>query len=756
MSTTCVNYIFSSKENQQNESVEVEDMVQTNNDGEINDNEKNQNTVLNNNRNQDDHKSNNNNNIGKLEFEQSAYFLNLILMLLEKVFKILPFLVTSQYSNFDITKILDDIFPWPSIVSYSMKDLIKNNENEEIYSKLLIQTLKVLHVATLNESCNWFGIKSDCIKSITNLLVSTNYDTIKKTSFQKLILLSCLEEKIINSPAQLLFDLILIQSELFQGHGNMDVELSSEKNAWIKTIQKGFICQNDNKINSNFILLFDFLLRISFHWNIELCDKVIELDVIIPNSYSVKNKYNTNSFKSGIIPFSPLLFSSLLFLSMNFSLFIENLPKFIQTHLENVSESSSSESSQFFSKYLENAKLDLENFISQVILELLPWNTNHNSYLFTISSCTDLLMKESSFSSFFSLQFVRNITTLFEHHDYNQNQNQQSQKKKSVKNSKKVKQTSWLDELINQQPAELINVNLSEIFNQNNNKFMSPFLLSKILLESNSVFQNLNGELIELFFSNWWALITSIFLLQGKEYLSLSFFTWLSFHLDKVINNQLLDLTENEMIELMIFSIKCINDFSSISESSSQNNWKIIIEEIIEKFLFIILEIIRITQSPISLVSSLQSLPILHHLLNKTPLSTYYHQIITTTALCLCKRIQSLPSSSHSKIINEITIPQFWEDLCQIFERTTNQIQDKDNLNLFCLSWLLQTIVQNSNLKTSLINYSLGCGLKNNNNSNNNDYDGYALTTLSHFKQINNFFLTHMKLHIMNLIIMIV
>ena len=287
--------------------------------------------------------------------DKAIYFLTLIHQIME------GYLGVSQASalgNFDVLRLLDDLVPWSAGESTrGARKLL-----DAVDSKLLLLTLRLLRQATLSNSCKWLGSLDDAKKLLNNLLVSPDWRAgTKRSPLAKLLLLAgCGSEGSLlpaSRSAAEIFKLVLVQSEMFTGHGVVDYELGQEMNAWraiAGTAAPTPLADAPSVAQSlwpaeDTVLLLDALLRLSFHWVAALamqaagavssCSAIgakqqsFYVASLVDEHEHAAPSSEVISAPGDYLPFSPVLFCALALSCGNLDAFGAQLPEHIRRHV---------------------------------------------------------------------------------------------------------------------------------------------------------------------------------------------------------------------------------------------------------------------------------------------------------------------------------------------------------------------------------------------------------------------------------------
>jgi hypothetical protein len=335
--------------------------------------------------------TNNNNNIKNKS--KNIYLLVILLQIVESYVSIIP-AVTSQ-NNFDLVKLLDEIFVWNSNESVdSMLEQIKY-----IDPVILSCTLRVLRSATNKYQCKWFGSNDDTVKVIEKVIVQTDWlVATKRSPLSKLLLLANCHINEFKHAAKSLVKLILQQSGIFHKDSNdVDAELGLELSSW----------QQSLSTSDESILLLDIILRVSYHWNTGFCmatDTMTTNTSTFPSYISaIRNEMNSNQIDNSTtsssssssmlvsnqleeMPISTALYCALSLCSCNFDVIVNYLPNHIKNRLSSAKEMNRDANSNdevvscFLSKYCSNFRSSLQSFVTNVILNVNVGIRNRGTY----------------------------------------------------------------------------------------------------------------------------------------------------------------------------------------------------------------------------------------------------------------------------------------------------------------------------------------------------------------------------------------
>jgi Nucleolar pre-ribosomal-associated protein 1 len=326
--------------------------------------------------------------------EKVLYLLSLLLRIIECYIKTVPSLAT----GFELTRLLDEVVPWVSKDSALSASSVISDRIKTI-TVLLGPVVRTLRQATSARQCKWFGSHDDCVKLVTQLMVAQDWHTaVKRSPLAKLLLLANCERLESADPdlcasVRQLVKLILIQSGMFQGHGEVDMELRTEQAAWLSKLS---VCDNS-------ILVLESTLRIAYHWNTELCVESSEKIEKHTKSkgYELQHIEGVVAGKGGSIltaPNSPVMSCAINLCSNSFQTLASHLPKHIRGHLESapaVAAGSSSSSSSvgppglsettsdataFLARYSSGFRMELQGFLLQVVMYTGSRARNPRSY----------------------------------------------------------------------------------------------------------------------------------------------------------------------------------------------------------------------------------------------------------------------------------------------------------------------------------------------------------------------------------------
>lgn len=267
------------------------------------------------------------------EKEKTLYLLSLLLRIIEVYIKTVPSLVAQ--AGFELTRLIDEVVPWgpKQSAQSAMNTLTAQIKN---LSTILGPVIRGLKHATTSRHCKWFGSSEDCVKTITQLVVNQDWDmSVKRSPFAKLLLLSkcsSLErsDPELSSSSKSLVKSILKQSGMFQGHGEVDLELRTEQASWLAAIA----------VTDKSILLLDCTLRVAYHWNTETC--IDTTDRIGKHTsgqgYQVERPTVRSKGRdsSVVAPMSPVISSAMNLCSSNFDNISSRLPRHIRVHVDSV------------------------------------------------------------------------------------------------------------------------------------------------------------------------------------------------------------------------------------------------------------------------------------------------------------------------------------------------------------------------------------------------------------------------------------
>ena len=339
-----------------------------------------------------------------IDREKILYLLSLLLRIIEFYIKIVPSLAT----GFELTRLLDEVVPWVSRDSALSASSIISDQIGTI-SVLLGPVVRTLRQATSARQCKWFGSHDDCVKLVTQLIVAQDWHlVVKRSPFAKLLLLANCERLEAVDPdlcasIRQLIKLILIQSGMFQGHGEVDLELRTEQAAWLGKVS----------VHDNSILVLESLFRIAFHWNTELCVESSEKIEIYTKSKGYKLQHIDGDFKEKekekeravlTAPNSPVMNCAINLCSNAFHTLASHLPKHVRGHVESapiISPPGSSSSSSsllgssvgvldttpsaantatFLARYSSGFRMDLQGFLLEVVIYSGSRARNPRSY----------------------------------------------------------------------------------------------------------------------------------------------------------------------------------------------------------------------------------------------------------------------------------------------------------------------------------------------------------------------------------------
>ena len=346
----------------------------------------------------------------KIDREKVLYLLSLLLRIIECYIKTVPSLAT----GFELTRLLDEVVPWVSKDSALSASSVVSDRIATV-SVLLGPVVRTLRQATSARQCKWFGSHDDCVKLVTQLIVAQDWHlVVKRSPLAKLLLLANCERLEAVDPdlcasIRQLIKLILIQSGMFQGHGEVDLELRTEQAAWLSKLS----------VHDNSILVLESLLRVAFHWNTELCvessekiekftkSKGYELQHIDGDLKGTEKEKEKEKEKAVLTaPSSPVMNCAINLCSNSFHTLASHLPKHVRGHIESApiisppgsSSSSSSLSSlagpvgvldttpsaadtaTFLARYSSGFRMDLQGLLLEVVMYSGSRARNPRSY----------------------------------------------------------------------------------------------------------------------------------------------------------------------------------------------------------------------------------------------------------------------------------------------------------------------------------------------------------------------------------------
>ena len=323
--------------------------------------------------------------------EKVLYLLSLLLRTIECYIKTVPSLAT----GFELTRLLDEVVPWVSKDSaLSASSAISDRINT--ITVLLGPVVRTLRQATSARQCKWFGSHDDCVKLVTQLMVAQDWHTVvKRSPLAKLLLLASCERLESADPdlcasVRQLVKLILIQSGMFQGHGEVDMELRTEQAAWLSKLS---VCDNS-------ILVLESTLRIAYHWNTELCVESSEKIEKYTKSkgYELQHIERVLAGKGGSVltaPNSPVMSCAINLCSNSFQTLASHLPKHIRGHVESAPavaaagsssvgspglSETTSDATAFLTRYSSGFRMELQGFLLQVVMYTGSRARNPRSY----------------------------------------------------------------------------------------------------------------------------------------------------------------------------------------------------------------------------------------------------------------------------------------------------------------------------------------------------------------------------------------
>ena len=327
------------------------------------------------------------------EKEKTLYLLSLLLRIIEAYIKTVPSLVAQ--AGFELTRLIDEVVPWsPKQSAHSaMGTLTAQIKN---LSTILRPVIRALKHATTSRHCKWFGTTEDCVKALTQLVVNQDWDkAVKRSPFAKLLLLSkcrCLEvsDPELSSSAKSLVKSILKQSGMFQGHGEVDLELRTEQASWLEAIA----------VKDKSILLLDCILRLAYHWNTETCIDTTDRigKYTSGQGYQVERPTVRSKGRdsSVVAPISPVMSCAMNLCSSNFDNVSSRLPRHIKVHVDTLKgdiiavtaeaaeakegEPSVADSCAFLMKYSTGFRSDLQELLLGVAVTSALKARNPESY----------------------------------------------------------------------------------------------------------------------------------------------------------------------------------------------------------------------------------------------------------------------------------------------------------------------------------------------------------------------------------------
>jgi Nucleolar pre-ribosomal-associated protein 1 len=326
------------------------------------------------------------------EKEKTLYLLSLLLRIIEAYIKTVPSLVAQ--AGFELTRLIDEVVPWsPKQSAQSAMDTLTTQIKN--LSTILGPVIRALKHATTSRHCKWFGTSEDCVKAITQLVVNQDWDmSVKRSPFAKLLLLSkcsTLEKSDpeLSSSAKSLVKSILKQSGMFQGHGEVDLELRTEQASWLEAIA----------VTDKSILLLDCIFRVAYHWNTETC--IDTTDRIGKHTsgqgYQVERPTVRSKGRdaSVVAPISPVMSCAMNLCSSNFDNISSRLPRHIKVHVDTVKDAivisseaadakegdpSVADSTAFLMKYSTGFRAELQEMLLGVAVTSALKARNPDSY----------------------------------------------------------------------------------------------------------------------------------------------------------------------------------------------------------------------------------------------------------------------------------------------------------------------------------------------------------------------------------------
>jgi hypothetical protein len=297
-------------------------------------------------------------------------------------------LIPTSLMTFDFCRLLDDVVLVRGDADSTEVTFLLPSDSENLrteISTLITELLVTMKRASELKKCRWIGSKEDTGKLITNVLVNQNWrDVLKVGPLCKVLLLSSVPdatardgEKIMLS-AQSLLQEVIAQSQLFVGCGVVDLELLAEFSSWLSG--RGRLAHRLAQCQ-----LFEFCIKLAYHWNVELCQLAA---------------LSTSAVSNSIVPVSPVLMAALCLSLGNFGVFNATLPNNIKQHMN-------SQLSQydiytgdrpFFGKFEAGLQRALRHKTSRVLVEaalLLSGMKSPVSYADVLRDVTNRLVVEA-------------------------------------------------------------------------------------------------------------------------------------------------------------------------------------------------------------------------------------------------------------------------------------------------------------------------------------------------------------------------
>ena len=698
--------------------------------------------------------------------QQSVYFTQLLLILLETMLRSFPMFICGQ-NLVDITRWLDDLIPWaiaesPVVAMNTLVNLLSGSHREN-YRTVVVSTLRALSLATSQGNCKWFGTRQDCVKALGAALVSKQWEySSKRTALAKLIILSALssaessaassalsikigeEENLGNSDvksvsevAHKLLENVIVQSDLFIGHGAADIELLAEKNSWLHVVTSSLTSGTNDYDSSdwrgNIVLLFELFLRISHHWNVEACLGAHSVLCTLHQDHEgISLDRDTNDYvKSNIVPFSPILYCSLAVSCGNLSMMQSQLPNHIQMRYDVLSTSTASsatteqnESLAFFEKFCWGFRKEVEFMLTQVVLHSLPWYTSPTSFLDVLSATTKHLDTIPALSGCSVGEVVSAMTLLY-----------RQQSEGGVQRTKAKRPRTRSNSMTDFQPLSLADLAASASVDFSRSPSAKPGLalvvaIATAQLEGNFEFHQHTAGQEEI--SQYWALlfesalvlsppsgitmtvlasVEALLLRESMGITTRSFehkiaITVYAVRVMRVLGRYLVTTPPSKIVTARpTRSCKRLQQPDTTTDEvhmGSEARTKI--ENVLNVLTMLVVESVRTTGCATQIATALNVPHVSDTFVDNSPLGRSYLRILFAAVLAQYRQMQSHPRKKHEIQHN---MDALWRNVCNKLRSIDFASALEGDKGLFGLCWAIQMVHDDTQMRRAFVSYAL-------------------------------------------------
>jgi hypothetical protein len=653
--------------------------------------------------------------------QQSLYFTQLVLIILETIMKTCPLLMCGQ-SSFDLTRLLDEVVPWamdlaPAGAVALMRNMVSEPVQEH-YRDVLVSTLRVLTLATSQGHCKWFGSRQDVVKAIAAAVVSREWEmSSKRSALAKLVMLTTLQHNVTDdSPvggvveaSDRLLESVFVQSDLFCGHGVADNELLVERNSWVTVL----------KISngSNFVLLFDILLRVSHHWNVDACMGANDLVRSLSTSPQSDSGCEKDYVQLRLVPFSPIVFCAVSLGCANLSMVHSLLPKHIQTRYDALgtapTNTEHTDAVQFFSRFSETFRKDMEILLSQIILRALPWYASPTSFLDVMVSLVKHMDTVTPLSGGSVTELATKMRVLL--------QQIPTGASKSVKRARRTRSVSMTE-------SDDSNYSIYDVAVSAHSALRDSSASASILSAEDIAKCAIDGSLtpqVEMA----WALVLESTLKANA--ISLQLLEWIGQKLENESATITVSSFEHK-IAMTVYAVRMIHHLAVLIGSDSEEgaaastraatrskkrtkdvasetstvdgDVKQQLEELVSSFTMIVVECIRSTGCATQIASALNVSYVVQSFTESSVMGQSFLQILFAAVVSQYRQMQS-----HTKKKQDIQsgMSFLWSAVCAKLNEIDFAASVEADKGLFALCWSIQMVHDDSQLRRVFVSYAL-------------------------------------------------